>query len=205
MCFKDTIRWVKMGNKNDINNALGIIGSPRKGGNTESLVDEVFNGMQESGVKVDKIFLNQLNIKPCKACDVCLKKGKCVQKDDMQNILEKIKQNNTIVLGTPLYFWGPTAQFKAFIDRFYGARKALEGKNIIIVIPFGDTEVKDTCYLTGMLKETLRFLKANITDIIYAPGVFEKGKIFELPHILETARNAGRKAVQCNTTNYRSS
>ncbi len=184
--------------KNDTQNikALGIIGSPRRGGNTESFVEEVLSGVKETGAQVETYFLSQLNIKPCNACDVCKKTGKCIHPDDMLKLLDKIKCSRVIVLGTPLYFWGSTAQFKAFIDRFYGAKQALKEKKVIIVIPFEDAEVKAARYLSGMLEETMRFLNANIVNIILLPRTLNPDDIYNYPDVLESARKAGREAIK---------
>lgn len=69
---------------------LGIIGSPRIGGNTEVLVDEVLAGAKEAGASVERVILNKLDIKPCQACNSCYKTGHCAQKDDMESLLEKM-------------------------------------------------------------------------------------------------------------------
>jgi multimeric flavodoxin WrbA len=99
---------------------LGIVGSPRRGGNTEILVDEVLCGAEEAGALVEKVILSKLNIAPCRACDACRKTGQCAQRDDMPALLKKMERSQVWVLGTPVYWWGPTAQFKAFLDRWYG-------------------------------------------------------------------------------------
>jgi multimeric flavodoxin WrbA len=97
---------------------LGIVGSPRKGGNTETLIDAVLSGAQEAGAWTEKVLLRDLEIGPCRACDACQRTGMCVQEDDMPALLEKMKHSSVWVLGTPVYWWGPTAQFKAFLDRW---------------------------------------------------------------------------------------
>jgi multimeric flavodoxin WrbA len=60
---------------------LGINGSPREGGNTETLVNEVLRGAEEAGASTEMVFLNKLEIKPCQACNSCYKTGTCAQKD----------------------------------------------------------------------------------------------------------------------------
>ena len=69
---------------------LGIVGSPRIGGNTDILVDEILSGAREAGASTEKIILNNLNIKPCQACNNCYKTGQCSQKDDMADLLDKM-------------------------------------------------------------------------------------------------------------------
>lgn len=117
---------------------LGIVGSPRKGANTDTLVEQVLKGASEKGVSIEKLVLSEMDIKPCTACDACKNTKKCVIADDFASILEKMKESSVWVLGTPVYWWGPTAQMKAFIDRWYGVdRSVFRGKGIVLVVPSG--------------------------------------------------------------------
>jgi multimeric flavodoxin WrbA len=83
---------------------LGIVGSPRRGGNTETLVDEVLRGAEEAGALVEKVILSKLDIGPCRACDACQDTGECVQRDDMPALLEQMEHSQVWVLGTPIYW-----------------------------------------------------------------------------------------------------
>ncbi|NIN64209.1 MAG: flavodoxin family protein, partial [Anaerolineae bacterium] len=82
---------------------LGFVGSPRRGGNTDILVDEVLRGAEEAGALVEKVTLTKLDIAPCRACDTCRKTGQCAQRDDMPALLEKMYHSQAWVLGTPIY------------------------------------------------------------------------------------------------------
>ena len=66
---------------------LGIVGSPRRGGNTEIMVNEVLAGAQAAGALTEKVILSELDITPCRACNGCRKTGACVQRDDMPALL----------------------------------------------------------------------------------------------------------------------
>ena len=131
---------------------LAIVGSPRRQGNTETLVDAVLAGAQEAGASVEKVLLRDLDIRPCLACDACQRTGACVQEDDMAALLAKMQTSKVWVLGTPVYWWGPTAQFKAFLDRWYGSeRKAIfPGKRVILTIPFQDTTAAAPRHTVGI-------------------------------------------------------
>ncbi len=72
---------------------LGIAGSPRRGGNTDVLVDEVLRGAAEAGAIVDKVWLNALDIGPCQGCDTCQDGGTCIQQDDMPALLPHMQQS----------------------------------------------------------------------------------------------------------------
>lgn len=108
---------------------LGIVCSPRKGGNTEILVQEALAFARENGAEeVELLTLAGKDIAPCDGCAICRETGNCVISDDMQGIYTKMLQADGIIFGSPVYFWGVTAQAKAFIDRTYclaGGHRAL--------------------------------------------------------------------------------
>jgi multimeric flavodoxin WrbA len=175
---------------------LGIIGSPRQGGNTEIIVGEVLTGAEQAGALSEKVFLNELNIIPCQGCDACRTKGVCIQKDDYKKVLKRMEQSDIWVMGTPVYYWGPSAQFKAFMDRWYGVdQKLFKKRKVIAVIPLGDGNISSARHTEGMLKGALRWQGVNLIEIIVAPGIFEKGKVKHHPEILKKARLAGLNAV----------
>ena len=99
---------------------IGIVCSPRKGGNTEILVSRALEAARESGAEeTEIILLTDKHINPCDACNSCEKTGKCHIDDDMQTIYPKLLEADGIIIGTPVYFWSITAQAKALIDRTY--------------------------------------------------------------------------------------
>lgn len=181
----------------DRKRVLGIVGSPRRGGNTEILVDEVLAGAAETGAQTEKVMLSKLDIGACRACDACAKAGKCVQQDDMHALLEQMAQSDVWVFGTPVYYWGPTTQFKAFVDRWYGAGKAVEfkGKRVILTIPLGSGDAHDARHTVGMLEDALAWQKSELLATILAPGVMKRGAVHDRPKILAQARRAGREAI----------
>jgi multimeric flavodoxin WrbA len=96
---------------------LGIEGSPRKNGNTEKLVRRILDGAEEAGAETDFIKLVELSINHCRGCGTCRGTGECVQKDDMDKVVEAIQQSDVIVLGSPIYVWQVTGITKDFMDR----------------------------------------------------------------------------------------
>ena len=182
------------------NRVLGIVGSPRRGGNTEILVDEVLRGAEEAGALVEKIILSERNIAPCRACMACGKTGKCLQQDDMPALLEQMLRSQVWVLGTPVYYWGPTAQFKAFLDRWFSRIRELfetrKGRRVILAIPLEAKDADAARHTVGILTETLDWLKMEVFATLVAPGVWDAGAIREHPDILTAARRAGRDAIR---------
>lgn len=96
---------------------VGIYGSPRKGGNTDLLLDSALKGCQEQGDDVKKVYVRDLHIAGCSGCDGCAKTGICVIQDDMQDIYTLMDDADVIILSSPIFFYGVTSQIKALIDR----------------------------------------------------------------------------------------
>ena len=99
---------------------LAINGSPRgENGNTEVLLRQFLKGCAEEGAEIETIYLKDKNIKHCSGCFTCWTKtpGKCIHKDDMEELLEKLKEADIIVYATPLYVYTVTGLMKDFMDR----------------------------------------------------------------------------------------
>jgi multimeric flavodoxin WrbA len=98
---------------------IGILGSPRKGGNTETLLDVALREAKKNGVSTDKISLKDKVIGGCKGCLKCTRTGKCVIQDDMQGIYTKMLESDGILWATPVYFWSMSSQIKTVLDRTF--------------------------------------------------------------------------------------
>jgi NAD(P)H-dependent FMN reductase len=96
---------------------LGVAGSPRRRGNTETLLDQFLAGAESSGAEVEKIMVARLKIAGCVACDGCWDDGHCIVQDDFQLVYDKLVAADVIVLAAPLFFWNLPAQVKALVDR----------------------------------------------------------------------------------------
>ncbi len=175
---------------------LGVVGSPRRGGNTETLVDEVLRGAEEEGGHTEKAVLSEMNVQPCRACDACSRLGRCVIEDDMAALLENMKASRVWVLGTPVYWWGPTAQMKAFIDRWYGVDRAtFRGKGIVLVVPSGGGAIYAR-QTVEMLESIIPYLGMRHIRTIQAPGTSGPGSVNRNEALMNRVRATGREAVK---------
>lgn len=180
----------------DSKSILGLVGSPRRGANTETLVDAVIAGAAEHGAASAKVILQEMTIAPCKACNSCQRNGTCVQDDDMDSIIELMEKSDIWVLGTPVYYWGPTAQFKAFIDRWYGLdQRIFQGRQVILTIPMGGGNDHYARHTVGMFRDICNYLGMKCIETVVAPGMNGRTGVRENTHILELARRAGIKAM----------
>jgi multimeric flavodoxin WrbA len=96
---------------------LALQGSPRKGGNSDVLLDWILKGVRRAGGEVEVIRLCSLRIQACTNCGQCDETGVCVLRDDMAGLYEKIIAAEKIILAAPIYFYGIPAHAKAFVDR----------------------------------------------------------------------------------------
>ena len=103
-------------------NVLGIVCSPRKGGNTEILIKEALAGANEGGAESELLTMWDKEIKPCDGCGACHKTGVCHIKDDMLIVSKKMLNADGIIFGTPVYFYTLSAQAKILLDRTYALR-----------------------------------------------------------------------------------
>ena len=111
---------------------VGIVGSPRKGGNTEILTAHTLKAIHEEGLETELISLVGLDIKPCNACRACDKEERCPIEDDLFPIYLKMKEADGIILASPVYYGSATALIKALMERAghisHSGREAFKGK-----------------------------------------------------------------------------
>ena len=168
-----------------------LSGSPRKNGNTNLLCRQFQQGAEEAGHSVRFIPLAEKRIGFCRACDACMRSGgTCIQKDDMENILCAFQQADVVVLATPVYFYGVSAQMKAFIDRTYPIWQHLGRKEVYYIVSAGlgeDIIARSLGDLDGFVEH---FEQYEIKGRLYASNVMEAGAVRTLP-VMEAAYQAG--------------
>lgn len=180
---------------------LGIIGSPRKKGNTDILVNKILDGAKEEGVEVETLFLNDLNIKECDGCHACWKNSQCSKKDDMNDIYPKIIENDIIIFGTPVYWYGPTALMKMFMDRFVyfncpENRSKIKGKGAVLVVPFEEDNPAAVKPLLIFFDECFQYLGMKLLGKIIVPGITLRGEILKKDNYLKEAFDLGKILVK---------
>ena len=120
---------------------LILEGSPRPNGNSCILSREFARGAEEAGHQVEEIFLGRKKLAGCLGCNACYRNGgTCVQKDDIQEIREKMLAADVIVLASPIYFYTMTAQMKTLIDRTYAFFSQLQGKTFCFLVSCAATD-----------------------------------------------------------------
>lgn len=186
---------------------LGIAGSPRRGGNTDMLLEQAMAGAKEAGAETEIIALCELDISPCLHCDGCLEEGKCVIDDDMQAVYEKLREADRLIVASPMFFMAITAQTKAMIDRcqaLWALKYVLEkplalnsgGQRKGLFLSVGGTGY------SNLFQPSLVILKSwfAVIDVKFAGDVTfakvdAKGAIEQHPTALKDAFEAGKHLV----------
>lgn len=173
---------------------LVLLGSPRSGGNTEILVNHIIAGINQPKITTEIIRLHERHISPIQDCSLCLTGGKCLQNDDFDEIMSEFIGADYVILATPLYWYGPSAQMKAFMDRWScklylsthltGSeeyfRSQVRGKKIIAVCAHEEPGHYVTEHLWGMIEWSCNYLEmelmAKIDGVGNYRGEVEKDK-----------------------------
>lgn len=166
---------------------LILSGSPRRGGNSDTLCDRFMQGAKEAGNEVEKIFVAGKKIGFCHACYYCTKhNGECAFKDDMGEVLQKMLDADVLVMASPVYFYSISAQLKAVFDRTVARWLEFKNKEFYYIM----TAAEDTDTVMDCTLECFRGLAACFDGsvekgVIYGKGVYEKGEINNHPAMQE--------------------
>jgi multimeric flavodoxin WrbA len=173
---------------------LGVSCSPRKDGNTVAMLNEALKGAKSDGAEVELFSVAGKNIQPCDGCWGCTKAGKCHIKDDMQVLLDKMIAADGIIYGTPIYFWGMTAQAKAIIDRTISLNKperSLANKVCGVVASCGSLGLVDALKDYSYYIVQRRMLPANqVSAYLMGPDDLKK-----MEKCLKALNDLGRQMV----------
>lgn len=187
---------------------IGFVGSPRKKGNTTTVVTEVLRGASEAGAETRIFNLNELGIRGCQACYKCqTPEGKCVQSDGMAPLYDEIFSADAIVLGTPIFMFQVTSQTKTFIDRLFallylkggkpGAfRNKIKGKKAVIVYSQGQPDASLFASYFDLNESVLRFVGFKVEGRIVAGGMWSLDSAKGNQSVMGQAYHAGLELVK---------
>lgn len=171
---------------------LALVGSPRKGGNTDILVDRFLEGAERNGHASEKIYLYDYTFTACIACSRC-KEGNhvCTVRDEMQDIYPKIDASDLIVFGTPNYWFGPSGKMKSLFDRLrpYTANKKIAGKDAVLIVAAADGP--EACKpIVEMFRMSFDYLKIDFKGHVLGTA-YEMKEILNDEEALAEASNLG--------------
>jgi hypothetical protein len=201
---------------------LALNGSPRKErGGTSLVLNTFLEGVKEAGAEIDLLYVHDLDIKPCLGCFACWVKtpGVCVQKDDMEAILEKRRKADVLVLATPVFVDGMTSTLKAVLDRsiplvqpFFEIRddhcrhpplQEREPIKVVLVSVSGFTELDNFDPLLAHIKAFCKNVNGEFAGALLRPigaslPVFRQMGL-PVDDIFESIKEAGRELVLTGT------
>ena len=171
-------------------NILILSGSPRKGGNTDLLVEAFVKGASQKH-HVEVVSVRDYKVNPCMGCNVCFKSkdNTCVQKDDMSMIYEKMAHTDMLVIASPVYFYGLSAQLKAIIDRCHNPiRDTFKIKKTAILLVGAATLSELFDSILAQYQLCLNFFKLEDAGRVLARGAKDKGDIKNIDALNEAFR-----------------
>ncbi len=202
-------------------NVLGISTSPRRNGNSDLLLKKALSGAESVGANVEYLSLNDYKINPCIECNACYKKGRCVVKDDYQEILEKLLSADRLIFATPVFFMSVCAQAKMLIDRgqclwaekyilgnndkpvYHPAEEpsenSMQDRRAMIIAVGGSRSRKQFECIRWTFKTYLDGLRVNYVSGLFVGRVDEFGAIEKHPTAFDEAFRLGSMLASSDT------
>jgi multimeric flavodoxin WrbA len=189
---------------------LGIEGSPRKGGNSHTMLSEVLAGAQNAGPFCHEVHLRDYKYEPCVGCEKCRTDKICTRfQDGMTLLYPQLLEAKGLVLISPVHNYNVTAWVKAFIDRMYcfydfentrprgwSSRLAGQGRKAVIAAIAEQEDKKDMGFALEAMRLPLEALGYEIVAELPVLRLFDRGVIRDHQELLEQARQAGRKLAE---------
>ena len=168
--------------------------SPRRSSNSEALAKAFARGAAESGHEVELIALRDKELRFCRGCFACQKSGKCVIRDDMQEIVPKMEQADVLVFATPIYYYEMSGQMKTLLDRGNPLFVADYRFRQVYLLA---TAAEDEDFVPQRARSGLEgwvecFPKARLAGLVFGGGVTETGEMKNYPEKLQAACTLGR-------------
>jgi len=181
--------------------ALILIGSPRKHGNSTVLAEAAARAARDAGASVELVRLHDLKISPCAGCGDCRSSvdAPCILEDDMTELYPRLRSADALLIATPIYSYDMTAQTKLFVDRLYalGSHEgnALQGKRFGFLLVYGGSDPFSSGAATAMRCFHDTFArKASWMRMIHGTTA-NVGSVAENPRLMAAAARLGADLV----------
>jgi multimeric flavodoxin WrbA len=180
---------------------VAFLGSPRPRGNTDTLAECVLEGAREVGCTARSFALRTLKIHPCTGCGYCWRKGHpCIFQDDGGMLYDAMSEGDIFLFATPVYWYGPTAIMKAFIDRLVvfnkpEGRPRVKGKAAVLVSAWEEQGMNAVEPMVRLFELGFKHLELRFEASLLYDDMGPKDAAHERPGALESARAVGRTLV----------
>lgn len=182
---------------------IGIASSPRKGANSQTLVEHILSGAEKAGATTELVRLCDLDIRPCIGCNGCKKGNGCVQKDDFAGLARKLETSDAVVIGSPVYFGRLNAQVYPFIDRCYSLLKPdfstdfPKGKKIAVALTCGSLGAETVNPLDAYVKHIFSsFLGFADAGFVWQNQCFAPDDLAKFTDTIRKAESLGTSLVK---------
>ena len=175
-----------------------FLGSPRPNGNTDTLARAVLDGARACGAAVESYELRALKIHPCTGCENCGRNGRlCIFKDDGDALYDAMARAELFLFATPVYWYGPTAIMKAFLDRLVvfnkpQSRPLVRGKAAVLVAAWEEKGMKAAEPMVRLFELGFEYLELRFAGRLLVDGLGPKNAAREHADALAKARELGR-------------
>ena len=186
---------------------LGILGSPRRKGNGDILLDRALKGAADAGAEIQKVVLNDLKFMACQGCNDCHEDGRCVQRDDLTPVYELLEKADAIIIASPIYFSGLSSQTKLLIDRCQclwvrheklGRHSSEARRRRGAFIAVGGDEKAVFRHAVGEIRAFYCAIGLVYEGEILLPGVEGKGEVLSHPTALAEAERLGNRLASAS-------
>lgn len=189
---------------------LGIVGSLRKRGNTDLLLDSALQAAKDCNLETKKIYLSDYPFGDCIGCQGCKDSFSCVVKDGMQEIYHELESADAIILGSPTYFYNVTGLTKNFLDRLYkyevfddndrsvwSSLFEITGIRYAVTIAVCEQQDEsDMGFTSQAMDKALQAVGYRVVDSVKVLHLFSKGEAANDTNALNMAANAGKKLAK---------
>jgi len=177
---------------------VAFLGSPRPRGNTDTLAECVLEGARETGFQAESFTLRTMKVHPCTGCGYCWRRGKaCIFDDDCQVLYDAMAEADVFLFATPVYWYGPTAIMKAFIDRLVvfnrpEGRPLIRGKSALLVSAWEEKGMQAAEPMVRSFEMGFRYLELKFEGSLLLDEMGPVGAATDRPGALESAQALGR-------------
>jgi multimeric flavodoxin WrbA len=174
-----------------------FLGSPRPHGNTDTLAEAVLDGARSAGCTTESFSLRALRIHPCTGCGSCGRKGRlCIFRDDAETLYQAVIGSDLLLFVTPVYWYGPTAIMKAFLDRLVvfntpEARPLVRGKAAGVVAAWEEKGPEAAAPMLKLFELGFGYLELRHVGSFLVDGAGPKDAVRGMSGVLDRARAFG--------------
>ena len=181
---------------------LGIVTSPRRGANSQTLAEHILAGAKKAGAKTELVRLTEKDISPCTGCESCKSGDGCIIDDDMEELWDAMAASDVIVFGSPVYWGRLNAQAYPFIDRFYAHLKPdysidfPQGKKIVLALTCGGMPPEGLLPINAYVKHVFSYLGCTDGGFIWQNECIKPADIKKFTGKLKEAETLGKSLVK---------